>query len=105
MKGKAVLTGLTQIRLKQAWDFFQFILATSRKMKDQYLIHDSIKSHAIQFQVFKDTYNKEVGRLPKLSMNTGVLSWMDRIEKHFCTIPVVDLYPLVYLPLGSDEST
>ena len=60
MKGRqAALPGLAQIRLKQACDFFQFILATSRKMKDQYLTHDSIKSHAIQFQAFKDTDSKE----------------------------------------------
>ena len=49
MKGKAALPGLAQIRLKQACDFFQFILATSRKIKNQHLTHDLIKSHAIKF--------------------------------------------------------
>ena len=39
MKGKAALPGLAQIRLKQACDFFQFIRATSRKTKNQYLTH------------------------------------------------------------------
>ena len=36
MKGRqAALPGLAQILLKQACDFFQFCLATERKMKDQ----------------------------------------------------------------------
>ena len=48
MKGRqAALPGLAQMRLKQACDYFQFLLATDRKMKNQYLTHDSIKSHAI----------------------------------------------------------
>ena len=93
IKAKAALPGLAQIRLKQACDFFQFILATSRKMKDHYLTHDLIKSHAIQFQAFKNMDSKEVGGLPKLSENTDVLSWMDRIEKHLRKIPSVDFYP------------
>ena len=50
MKGRsAALPGLAQIRLKQACDFIQYTEATGRKMKDQYLTYDSIKSHAIQF--------------------------------------------------------
>ena len=49
MKGKVALPSLAQIWLKQACDFFQFIRVTSRKMKNQSLTHDSIKSHAIQF--------------------------------------------------------
>ena len=61
------------------------------------MTHDSIKSHVIQFQAFKDTDSKEVGELPKLTESTDVLSWMDRIEKHFCKIPGVDFYPLAYL--------
>ena len=83
MKGRqTALPSFAQISLKQACDFFQFILATGKNMKDQYLTHDSIKSHAIQFQAFKDTDSKEVGGLPKLSIATDVLSWMDRMEKH-----------------------
>ena len=46
MKGKAALPGLAQIRLKQVCNFFQFIRSTSRKMKNQYLTHDSIKSES-----------------------------------------------------------
>ena len=97
MKGKAALPGLAQIRLKQACDFFQFIRATNRKMKNQYLTHDLIKSHAIQFQAFKDTNSKKVGGLPKLTKSTDVLSWMYRTEKHLRKIPGVDFYPLAYL--------
>ena len=45
MKGRqAALPGLAQMRLKQACDYFQFLLATDRKMKNQYLTHDSIKN-------------------------------------------------------------
>ena len=66
-------------------------------MKDQYLTHDSIKSHAIQFKAFKDTDSKEVGGLPKLTANMDVLSWMDRTEKYLQKIPGVDFYPLAYL--------
>ena len=102
MKGRqAALPGLAQIRLKQACDFFQFILATGRNMKDQYLTHNSIKSHAIQFQAFKDTDSKEVGGLPKLTAQTDVLLWMDKMEKHLRKIPGVDFPPPPCLsPLG-----
>ena len=74
MKGRqAALPGLAQIMLKQACDFFQFLLVTDRKMKDQYLSRDSIKSHAIQFQAFKNTDSKEIGGLSKLTVSTDVL--------------------------------
>ena len=74
MKGRhAALPGLAQILLKQACDFFQFLCVTDRKMKNQYLTRDSIKSHAIQFQAFKDIDSKEIGGLPKLSVSTDVL--------------------------------
>ena len=43
-------------------------------MKDQYLTHNLIKSHAIQFQAFKDTDSKEIGGFPKLTESTDVLS-------------------------------
>ena len=97
IKGKVALPGLAQIRSKQACDFFQFIGDTSRKMKNQYLTHDSIKSHAIQFQAFKDTDSKEVGGLTKLTESMDVLLWMDRTEKHLQKIPGIDFYPLAYL--------
>ena len=87
---------LRLLLLKQACNFFQFIQATSRKIEDQYLTHDLIKSRAIQFQAFKDTDSKEVGGLPKLTVNMDVLSWMDRTEKHLRKIPGVDFYHLAY---------
>ena len=59
-------------------------------MKNQYLTHDSIKSHSVQFQEFKD--RKEVGGLPKLSEAMDVLSWMDSSKKHLQKIPSVDFY-------------
>ena len=93
MKGKVALPGLAQIRLKQACDFFQFIRDTSKKIKNQYLTHDSIKSRAITFQAFKDTDSKEDGRLSKLTESTDVVSWMDRTEKHLQKISGVDFYP------------
>ena len=98
MKGRqAALPGLAQILLKQAWDFFQFCLATERKIKDQYLTRDSIKSHAIQFQAFKDNDSKEIGGLPMLTASTDVLIWLDRVQKHLQKLPGVDNSPLAYL--------
>ena len=98
MKGRqAALPGLAQILLKQACDYFQFLLATDRKMKNQYLTRDSIKSHAIQFQAFKDTDSKEIGGLPKLTDSTDVLSWLDSMEKQLQKLPGVDYSPLAYL--------
>jgi len=47
MKSKTTLPGLAQIRLKDACDFFQFILATNRTMKDQYLTYALIKSRDV----------------------------------------------------------
>ena len=66
-------------------------------MKNQYLSRDLIKSHAIQFQAFKDTDSKEIGGLPKLTTSTDVLIWLDRIEEHLQKLPGVDNSPLVYL--------
>ena len=98
MKGRqAVLPGLAQILLKQACDFFQFLLVTDRKMKNQYLTRDSIKNHAIQFQAFKDTDSKEIGGLLKLTTSTDILIWFDRIDKHLQKLPGVDNSPLAYL--------
>ena len=72
MKSKAALPGLAQIRLKQACDFFQIVLVTSRTMKNQYLTHNSIKSHVVQYKALKDS--KEVSGLTKLTESTDVLS-------------------------------
>lgn len=58
---------------------------------------DSIKSHAIQFQAFKDIDSKEIGGLPKLTMSTDVLMWLDRIEKQLQKLHGVDHSPLAYL--------
>ena len=100
MKGRqAELPGLAQMRLKQACDYFQFLLAMDRKMKNQYLTHDSIKRHAIQFQAFKDTDSKEVGGLPKLVSNTDVyrgwIEWRNIFGKS-----LVLIFPLCLSPSG-----
>ena len=92
MKSKAALPGLTQIRLKQACDFFQFLLAIGRTMKNHYFTHDSIKSHSVQFQVFRDS-RKEVGGLTKLTESTDVLSWMDSSKMHLRKVAGVDFTP------------
>ena len=42
MKSKVALPGIAQIRLKDACYFFQYIVATNRRMKNQYLTCDSI---------------------------------------------------------------
>ena len=98
MKGRsAALPGLAQIRLRQACDFIQYTKATGRKMKDQYLTYNSIKSHAIQYRAFKDTDSKEVGGLPKLTDGTDVLSWLDSGEKQLHKLPSVDSSTLAYL--------
>ena len=47
VKGKAALPGLTQIRLKQACAFFQYVQDTGRTLKEQYLTAESLKSHSI----------------------------------------------------------
>ena len=54
VKGKAALPGLAQIHRKQACDFFQYVLDTGRKLKDQHLAAESLKSHAIQFKTIKE---------------------------------------------------
>ena len=47
IKGKVALLGLAWIGLKQACDFFQYILDTGRTLKDQYLTAESLKSPSI----------------------------------------------------------
>ena len=86
---------MTQIRLKDACDFFQFILATNRTMKYQYLTYASIKSHAVQFKALKDS--KEVGGLSKLIAETDVLSWVDTANKYLLNLLGQDHSPLGYL--------
>ena len=94
MKSKTASPGLTQIRLKDACDFFQFILATNRTMKYQYLTYASIKSHAVQFKALKRMKDsKEVTALTKLTVRTDVLSWMDRSEKYLQKIPDIGHSP------------
>ena len=95
MKSKTTLPGLAQIWLKDACDFFQFILATNRTMKDQYLTYALIKSHAVQFKALKDS--KEVGGLPKLTAETDVLSWVDTADKYLLKLLGQDHSPLGYL--------
>ena len=60
-------------------------------MKAQYLTHDLIKSHAVQFKALKDS--KEVGGFTNLIESTDVLSWMDSSKTHLCNIPGVDNSP------------
>ena len=79
---------------------FEFTEATGRKMKNQYLTYDLIKSRAIQFHAFKDTDSKEVGGLPKLTESTDVLSWLDSIEKELHKLPGVDSPSPCLSPLG-----
>ena len=47
------LPGLSQILLKQACDYIQFLVSTGREIKDDYLQRDSIKNHAMQFKAIK----------------------------------------------------
>ena len=76
VKGKAALPGLAQIRLKQARDFFQYVLDTGRTLKDQYLTAESLKSHSIQFKAIKDQKDSKdnPSGLPRLSKSTDILS-------------------------------
>ena len=98
VKAETALPGLAVVQLKQSCDFFQIINGTNRKIKSQYLTHDSIKSHAVQYQALK--YMKDsskVAKLTKLSKSTDVLSWMDSFEKHLRKIIGIDHSPLAYL--------
>ena len=98
VKGRAALPRLAQVRLKQTCDFFQYLFETNRKLKDQYLTHESIKSHAVQFQALKEMKDSSgVATLIKLSASTDVLSWMDGFEKHLRKVTGIDYSPLAYL--------
>ena len=75
VKGKVALPGLVQIRLKQACEFFQFALEIERTNTDQYLTHNSIKGHAVQFKTLKEMKdNKEMMALTKLTVSTNILA-------------------------------
>ena len=74
------LPGLSQILLKQACDYIQFLVSTGREIKDDYLKRDSIKNHAMQFKAIKEAKDGPSG-LPKLGKSTDVLGWLDRVDK------------------------
>ena len=76
VKGLRVpLGGLSQILLKQACDFMQYLESTDREIKDAYLLWTVIKNHAIQFKAIKDLKTNKDGPtgLPKLGKSTDVL--------------------------------
>lgn len=95
MKSKVALPGIAQIRLKDVCDFFQYIVTTNRRMKNQYLTYDSIQSHKVQFAALKE--NKEVGGLPKLTEEVDLLSWVDTARKSLESLLGQDGFPLGYL--------
>ena len=99
MKGRALLSDLAQIRLKQACDFFQFILETGRTMKDQCLTHNATKSRVIQFKEIQDEEDSKDSPvdLSKLTKPTDILSWMDRTDETLQKLPGQDNSPLAYL--------
>ena len=98
VKGRAPLPGLAVVRLKQSCDFFQYLQVTNRAIKSEYLTHNSIKSHAVQYQALKDLKDSsKVAKLTKLSTSTDVLSWMDSFEKQLRGITGIDHSPLAYL--------
>ena len=70
------LPGLSQILLKQACDYIQFLVSTGREIKDDYLKQGSIKNHAMQFKAIKEAKDGPSG-LPKLGKSTDVLGWLD----------------------------
>ena len=86
------LPGLSQILLKQACDYIQFLVSTGREIKDDYLKQDSIKNHAMQFKAIKEAKDGPSG-LPKLGKSTDVLGWLDRVDKLAQAAPRVGLYP------------
>ena len=64
-------------------------------MKNQYLTYDLIESHKVQFKALKDS--NEVGELPKLTVETDVLSWVDTAKKYLLKLLGQDNSPLEYL--------
>ena len=62
------------------------------------MTHDSIKSHAVQFQTLEDIKDSsKVALLTKLSASIDVLSWMDEFEKHLRKVTGINHFPPVYL--------
>ena len=103
VKGLRVpLGGLSQILLKQACDFMQYLESTGREIKDAYLLRTVIKNHAIQFKAIKDLKTNKDGPtgLPKLGKHTDVLAWLDRIDKTLRKLTGQDHTPLAYLVRG-----
>ena len=90
------LPGLSQILLKQACDYIQFLVSTGREIKDDYLQRDSIKNHAMQFKAIKEAKDGPLG-LPKLGKSTDVLAWLDRVEKSLRQLLGSDYTPLLYV--------
>jgi len=95
------LPGLSQILLKQACDYVQFLVSTGREIKDDYLIkRDSIKNHAMQFKAIKEAKDGPSG-LPKLGKSTDVLGWLDRVDKSLKQLLGSDHTPLLYVLLSA----
>lgn len=90
------LPGLSQILLKQACDYIQFLVSTGREIKDDYLKRNSIKNHAMQFKAIKEAKDGPSG-LPKLGKSTDVLAWLDRVEKSLRQLLGSDYTPLLYV--------
>ena len=93
------LPGLSQILLKQACDYIQFLVSTGREIKDDYLKRGSIKNHAMQFKALKEAKDGLSG-LPKLGKSTDVLGWLDRVEKSLRQLLGSDYTPLLYVILS-----
>ena len=95
------LPGLSQILLKQACDYIQFLVSTGREIKDDYLKRDSIKNHAMQFKAIKEVSDGPLG-LPKLGKSTDVLAWLDRVDKSLRQLLGSDYTPLLYVLLSEN---
>ena len=95
------LPGLSQILLKQACDYIQFLVSTGREIKDDYLQRDSIKNHAMQFRAIKEVKDGPLG-LPKLGKSTDVLAWLDRVDKSLRQLLGSDYTPLLYVLLSEN---
>ena len=87
---------MAQIYLKQACDFFQYVLDTKSTLKDQYLTTESLKSHSIQFKAIKEQKDSKdsPSGLPSLSKSMDILSWIERVDKTLRKLPGQDNTPL-----------
>ena len=93
------LPGLSQILLKQACDYIQFLVSTGREIKDAYLKRESIKNHAMQFKAIKEAKDGPTG-LPKLGKSTDVLGWLDQVDTLLRQPLGSDYTPLLYVLLS-----